>query len=125
MNTARIVVLTVATGTGAIAAYLASGSNRPARPPAVPTAQLPTPDVVVAKSDIGPGQVLKPEDMQWQTWPAGTANAEMLARARQSGTPSLALRSFADVNAKDDNADEPARRRDEAFRSFASAFRVR
>ena len=66
MNTARIVVLAVALGAGGIAAYLASGSdNKPA--PVAPVAQLPTIDVLVAKSDIGLGQAVKPEDMQWQT----------------------------------------------------------
>ena len=52
MNIARIVVLAIALGAGGVAAYLASGadSNKPA-PPA-PVAQLPTVDVLVAKSDI-------------------------------------------------------------------------
>jgi hypothetical protein len=63
MNTARIVVLTVAIGTGGIAAYPAGGSYSP---------------------------------------------------APQSGMLSLALRSIADVNAKDDHADEPARTRGES-----------
>jgi len=80
MNTARIVVLTVAIGAGGIAAYLASGSNSPAPPPTAPVAQLPTVDVLVAKSDIGLGQVVKPEDMQWQTWPAATASAVFIRR---------------------------------------------
>jgi pilus assembly protein CpaB len=73
MNTARIVVLTIAVGAGGIAAYLASGSDeKPA--PAAPVAQLQTVDVLVAKNDIGLGQSVKPEDMQWQTWPAATAS---------------------------------------------------
>ena len=68
MYTARIVVLIIALGAGGIAAYLASGSdNKPA--PAIPVAQLATVDVLVAKSDIGLGQSVKPEDLQWQTWP--------------------------------------------------------
>jgi pilus assembly protein CpaB len=69
MNTARIVVLTIAVGAGGIATYPASGSdNKP-----LPTvAQLQTMDVLVAKSDIGLGQSVAPEDLQWQTWPAAT-----------------------------------------------------
>jgi len=79
MNTARIVVLAVALGAGGIAAYLASGSdNKPA--PAAPVAQLPTIDVLVAKSDIALGQALKPEDMQWQTWPAANASGTFIRR---------------------------------------------
>jgi pilus assembly protein CpaB len=79
MNTARIVVLAVALGAGGVAAYLASGSdNKPA--PAEPVAQLQTVDVLVAKSDIGLGQTVMPDDMQWQTWPAATASSSLIRR---------------------------------------------
>jgi pilus assembly protein CpaB len=79
MNTARIVVLTIAVGAGGIAAYLASGSdNKPG--PTEPVAQLQTVDVLVAKSDIGLGQTVAPEDMQWQTWPAATASNTFIRR---------------------------------------------
>jgi pilus assembly protein CpaB len=79
MNTARIVVLAVALGAGGIAAFLASGSDdKP--PPAAPVVQLPTVDVLVAKSDIGLGQSVKPEDMQWQSWPSATASNTFIKR---------------------------------------------
>src|ERR1700727_1104781 len=79
MNTARIVVLAIAVGAGGIAAYLASGSdNKPA--PAEPVAQLQTVDVLVAKSDIGLGQSVTPDDLQWQTWPAATASNNFIRR---------------------------------------------
>jgi pilus assembly protein CpaB len=82
MNTARIVVLTIALGAGGVAAYLASGSdNRPL--PAEPAAQLQTVDVLVAKADIGLGQSVKPEDMQWQTWPAATASSTFIRRSER------------------------------------------
>ena len=54
MNTARIVVLTIALLAGGVAAYLASGLGDK-RPPAE-TITLQTVDVLVAKSDIGLGQ---------------------------------------------------------------------
>jgi pilus assembly protein CpaB len=82
MNTARIVVLAVAIGAGGLAAYLASGSNAPSAPPA-PVAQLPTVDILVAKSDIGLGQSVKADDMQWQTWPASGAG-NFISRASKS-----------------------------------------
>ena len=63
----------------AIAAYLASGSDNKAAP-AAPVAQLQTVDVLVAKSDIGLGQTVKPEDLQWQTWPAATASSTFIRR---------------------------------------------
>ena len=36
--------------------------------------------MLVAKSDIGLGQSVKPEDMQWQTWPAATASNNFIRR---------------------------------------------
>src|SRR6202158_265445 len=79
MNTARIVVLTIALGAGGVAAYLASGSdNKPG--PTEPVAQLQTVDVLVAKSDIGLGQTVVLEDMQWQTWPGATASNTFIRR---------------------------------------------
>src|SRR3954471_12282630 len=78
MNTARIVVLTIAVGAGGIAAYLASGSDN--KPPPEPVAQLQTVDVLVAKSDIGLGQTVTPEDMLWQTWPASSASNTFIRR---------------------------------------------
>src|SRR5882757_3737751 len=82
MNTARIVVLTIAIGAGGIAAYLASGSDR--QPAPEPTVQLPTVDILVAKGDIGLGQSVKPEDMQWQTWPAASASTSFISRANRA-----------------------------------------
>jgi pilus assembly protein CpaB len=79
MNTARIVVLTIAVGAGGIAAYLASGSDS-TPPPAAPVAQLQTVDVLVAKADIGLGQTMTPNDMQWQTWPAASASNTFIRR---------------------------------------------
>ena len=79
MNRARIVVLAIAVGAGGVAAYLASGSDdKPA--PAAPAAQLQTVDVLVAKSDIGLGQTVTPEDMIWQTWPTASASNTFIRR---------------------------------------------
>src|SRR4051794_18200810 len=78
MNTARIVVLTIAVGAGGVAAYLASGSDTKA--PIEPTVQLQTVDVLVAKSDIGLGHSVTGDDVQWQTWPAATANNNFIRR---------------------------------------------
>jgi pilus assembly protein CpaB len=81
MKTAQIVVLSIAIGAGGIAAYLVSGTDNTARPPtAEPVAQLPTVDVLVAKNDIPLGQSVKPEDLQWQTWPAATASSTFIRR---------------------------------------------
>jgi len=81
MNTARIVVLVIALGAGGVAAYLASGyENTPAPATAPVAAQLPTVEVLVARADIGLGQTVKQEDLQWQTWPASAASGSFIRR---------------------------------------------
>ena len=94
MNTARIVVLTIAVGAGGIAAYLASGSDSN-KPVAAPVTQLQTVDVLVAKSDIGLGQSVKPEDMQWQTWPAATASSTFIRRGERPDATNQLVGSIA------------------------------
>lgn len=80
MNTARIVVLVIALGAGGVAAYLASGyQNAPA--PVAPVAEtLPTVEILIAKNDVQLGQALKPDDLQWQVWPAATASSAFIRR---------------------------------------------
>src|SRR4051812_46464487 len=80
MNTARIVVLTIAIGAGGIAAYLASGSQREAAPAPVAVQQIPTVDVLVAKADIGLGQTATPDNLQWQTWTDSSASSSFIRK---------------------------------------------
>jgi pilus assembly protein CpaB len=81
MMTARIVVLIVALGAGAGAAYIASGPDT-ARPVVVQETAPPlaTVDVLVAKTDIGLGQPVRPENLHWQNWPAATASSLLIRR---------------------------------------------
>jgi pilus assembly protein CpaB len=46
--------------------------------------QLPTVEVLVAKSDIGLGQSVKQDDLQWQTWPAAAASNTFIRRDSQA-----------------------------------------
>lgn len=82
MKVARLVVLAIAISAGGVAAYLASGSE-PAPVVTVPVAQLPTVDVLVAKTDIGLGQSVGPNELQWQTWPAATASDSFIRRTER------------------------------------------
>jgi pilus assembly protein CpaB len=79
MYGARIFVLLIALGAGGIAAYLASRPDSTPQP-VEPVAQLQTVDVLVAKADIGLGQTVAPENMQWQTWPTATASNNFIRR---------------------------------------------
>jgi pilus assembly protein CpaB len=82
MYTARIVVLTIALSAGGVAAYLARGSDNNSLP-AEPVVQLQTVDVLVAKTDIGLGQSVTAENLQWQTWPASTASNNFIRRSER------------------------------------------
>ena len=82
MYTSRIVVLIIALGAGGVAAYLGRGLDEKS-PPAAPVVQLQTVDVLVAKSDIGLGQSVAPENLQWQTWPAATASNSFIHRNKR------------------------------------------
>ena len=88
MKVARIVVLTIALGAGGVAAYLARGTDAP-KPEAQPMAQLPTTEILVARSDIGLGQSVKADDLQWQTWPASTASNSFIRRDNDDSMKSV------------------------------------
>jgi len=83
MKTAQIAVLSIALGAGGIAAYLARGTDDKASAPVQPVAQLPTVEVLVAKNEIGLGQSLRAEDLQWQTWPAAAASGSFIKRGER------------------------------------------
>src|SRR6187431_2477936 len=84
MNIARVVVLIIALSAGGVAAYLARGTEENPRAAAEPVVQLPTVEVLVAKSDIALGQPVKPEDLQWQAWPASAAGKNLVNRASRA-----------------------------------------
>ena len=67
-----VVLIVLALGAAAIAAYLANQwvkSNAPAPAPAAQQ-QVNTTDVLVAAKDILPGTVLTQDDLRWQPWPS-------------------------------------------------------
>jgi pilus assembly protein CpaB len=82
MKPARLAVLGIAIAAGGTAAFLAS---RPEAPQQVVVAPPPAPvntvDVLVAKKDIGVGQALLPQDIEWVSWPASASNPAFVRRA--------------------------------------------
>lgn len=76
---ARLLVLALSIVAGGIAAYLAAGSGKAIVTQVVQ--QMPTVDVLVAKSDIGLGQALTANNLEWQAWPRGTAGTNLIRRA--------------------------------------------
>jgi pilus assembly protein CpaB len=95
MKTARIVVLGIALSAGGVAAYLASSTSEPPKEAAQPPAPLPTVDVLVAKNDIGLGQNVKPEDVQWQSWPQATASNAFIRRTDRPDAATQVVGSIA------------------------------
>ena len=82
MRRSRIIVLVIALAAGAIAAILASGNRTPEAPaPAPPPPPLATTDVLVAKTDLGTGQVVNEGDVGWQTWPAASASSNFVRKS--------------------------------------------
>lgn len=93
MNTARVVVLTIAVCAGGAAAYLASGSGP--KPVEVPVATMETTDVLVARSDIALGQTVTPDDIQWQSWPSSTASSSFIRKTDRAEAMSQIVGSIA------------------------------
>ena len=80
MNIARVIVLAIALSAGGVAAYLASGTDSKSPAPLEAAVQIKTVDILVAKADIGLGQMLTANDMIWQTWPASTTSSNFIRR---------------------------------------------
>jgi len=57
--------------------------------------QLQTVDVLVAKSDIGLGQSVTPEELQWQPWPAATASSSFIKRSERPDATTQIVGSIA------------------------------
>jgi pilus assembly protein CpaB len=93
MKIARIMVLGIALAAGGVAAYLARNSGSSA-PPAEAQAQpekVDTVDILIAKSDIGIGQTLKAEDLDWQAWPSKLVSKQYLTRSDNPNAPAPVL----------------------------------
>jgi pilus assembly protein CpaB len=81
MKRSRIIVLVIALAAGGVAAMLASGNRTPEAPKAPePPPPLATVDVLVAKTDLGTGQVVNEGDVGWQTWPAASAGSSFIRK---------------------------------------------
>lgn len=81
MKAARYVVLGIAVVAGGLAALLAGSGDAPPPPAPATAPQLATVEVLVAKSDLETGQVVKPEDVGWQLWPAEAAGPTFVKKS--------------------------------------------
>jgi pilus assembly protein CpaB len=81
MKAARILVLGIALAAGGAAAFLVSSDEekKPEAPPVV-VQQLPTVEVLIAKSDIGMGVAVPAGSFTWQAWPEATTGESYVTR---------------------------------------------
>lgn len=62
----------------------AGPAQRPARPSLTEAPQpAPSLQVLVARTDIRTGQIVKPDDMRWQAWPDGTISPTYIIEGRR------------------------------------------
>ncbi len=59
---------------------LASGPEKKAEAPPPPVAHIDTVDVLTAKADIGLGQTITADLLQWQTWPTAAAGPAFIRK---------------------------------------------
>ena len=89
MNTSRLIVLGLAAVAAGGAAFLARGllgggtSHVEASPTPPP---VTTTEVMVAASDIAPGQRLTPELVRWQKWPANSIDPSFITGTSETDT---------------------------------------
>ena len=84
MKVSRIALLLVALLAGGLAAFLATrGGSEPAPAP-TQIVEAPKSQVLVAKSNIGLGQRLSADNLEWQSWPENAIRPEFIT---SSSTP--------------------------------------
>jgi pilus assembly protein CpaB len=80
MRAARIAVFGIALAAGGLAFMLSRG-EAPAPVVKVVQPQSDTVDILVAKTDIGVGRSVTPENLSWQPWPVKAAGPLFIKRA--------------------------------------------
>jgi pilus assembly protein CpaB len=83
MKVARLVVLGIAGIAGIGAAILSAGQNSapPQQAAPQPVAQPEMTQILVAKADLGIGDRITPQNVQWQEWPANAANSQYIRKS--------------------------------------------
>jgi len=82
MKAARLVVLGVAIAAGGVAAYLASHGRKPSpEPTRAPVVTLETVEVLVAKTNLGRGDVIAANQIGWEVWPKSSSNGNFIIKS--------------------------------------------
>jgi pilus assembly protein CpaB len=82
MRVSRVVLLLVALLAGGLAAFLATrGGPPPVETTATQVVQEARTQILVAKTAIGMGERLSPDNLEWQDWPVGAVRPEYVTIA--------------------------------------------
>src|SRR5918999_1753451 len=92
---ARVCVLAISIVAGGLAAYFAAGDAPQA--PAAKLVMMPTVDVLVAKADIGLGQSVSPDKLQWEPWPQSAMGGSFIRRSERPDATTQLIGSIARV----------------------------
>lgn len=89
MKPARIILLVIALVAGGLAAFLVTRGGRPAPKPEVVTevVQEQKTQVLVAKAQIGVGERLNPDLLEWMDWPEGAVQPDYVTIANMPDAP--------------------------------------
>ena len=93
MAPARLLVLALSLVAGGVAAFLAAGSDKVI----TQVVHVPTTDVLVAKSDIGLGQAVTADKVEWQAWPQAASGTNLIRRDQRPDATAKLLGSIARI----------------------------
>lgn len=89
MKRAQLIGLSIAGVAGLLAFVMTKGLvNKPQQQKQV-TVQVNTTEVLVARADIGLGQIASEKDFKWQTWPTDGVTPSFITRNQQSAQREL------------------------------------
>lgn len=89
MKRAQLIGLSVAGVAGLMAFVMTKGLVNKPQPQKQVTVQVNSTEVLVARADIGLGQIAAEKDFKWQTWPADAVTPTFITRNQQSAQREL------------------------------------
>ncbi|MFM1813606.1 MAG: hypothetical protein RLZ98_301 [Pseudomonadota bacterium] len=83
MKKAQLIGISIALGAGAVAFFAMRSAMTPPPKPVVMTEKIDAVQVLVARADIGLGQVANVNSFRWQDWPKDAVSPAFITKQRQ------------------------------------------
>ncbi len=80
MKRGQVIALALAAASGLGAVVLFGRMNKPAPPPQPVVEKAPTIQVLVARADIGLGEIASESSLRWQDWPKAAVARGFITR---------------------------------------------